>query len=441
MESRREEAKKNLKNLAHKVVSIVNSEPAKFIEYELVRRYVPENIVRDVNGIVTSCTWNFEHHTRKSYSALFAWLNEYENTNEFQGVANNISNIFDKPIETVINYLSKFLYREVEKGFNLEDINQLINDLEGKQPSWKIIAKMNGVVPKKGEILINENIKLRQAQKEDLIIERRRYDYLMRSRLFSQPHSILEINIDKGNPASIQYKLENVIVILCLYHEAAIGWKSYSMLTNSFSHFGGGTFTSGKSYSEQPLLILSKKDEKNLNNLYLKVEPLISEINIRSRLNTPLEISLRRYIDSIQLNRIIEEKILYAMMGIEALLLTNQPELRFRLATRSAQLLGHLNEDPSEVYSTMLNAYVYRSSYVHGSIIKNKDLDKAKKSLEEIQRYLRKILLLWILLGVTSKRKKKQFLKEIDLSLIEKNKINGLIYKIENVKKALTDVF
>ena len=164
----------------------------------------------------------------------------------------------------------------------------------------------------------------------------------------------------------------------------------------------------GKLLVQKPILTLTKHDGPKLESFISTIEPLISKTCVVfDEPKTPIDLSIRRYINSIRISGKLEEKILQSIMGLETLFLTHQTEARFRLALRVSQTMGYLNEDSLKVYSNILKAYEYRSSYVHGSTLKKKDQDKASLILFEIHNYLRKAILLWTLLDINTKKKEK----------------------------------
>lgn len=60
-----------------------------------------------------------------------------------------------------------------------------------------------------------------------------------------------------------------------------------------------------------------------------------------------------------------EDRTLDAMIGIEALLLDNQPELKFRMALRAAAAL-HQSYDPHTIFGLAKSVYDHRSEIAHG---------------------------------------------------------------------------
>src|SRR2546427_7453406 len=155
---------------------------------------------------------------------------------------------------------------------------------------------------------------------------------------------------------------------------------------------------------------------------------------LRNQPIDPLEMGLQRYLDSLRGQVLPEEKLMYAIMGLEALFLENESELKFRLCTRLAKLLAHLNEKPETVLVDTSQAYDLRSTHVHGSSLTSEERIRCQDVLKRIWRYLRKTLVFYILNDLTSDGKKRQFLKQVDLALVDEEKSQAIIRLCESVK-------
>jgi hypothetical protein len=391
------------------------------------------NISRNELGVPTGGSWETETVTRKSYVPFYEWMSNYRKTDRYREILTHISTSSGLPIENLMQPIERFLIKTTFSDTYVEELESFLDELEGKPPQWIIIAKMTGIIPKKKLVYLKENLLIRQVEKEDLTYTSY-ISGLGTSHSMRMPHSILELTT-RGYPPKIQHELEKIISLLLLYRVAAVRYSSYKLTSNSFLHHSGGTLFSGKFYSNEPILFLSNSDIDNLKEFINTIEPLLHDINIREKPLSFLDISLRRYSDSVTLSMSIEEKYLHAMMGLEALYLDRSIEARFRLSLRVSKTLELLGDDSLEVYSNMLRAYEYRSAYVHGSRISEKHLKNANSMIVSIQDYLRKSLLLWLKLDINSKKKKENFLREIDASMISSGKPSELVSKIDENKK------
>jgi hypothetical protein len=202
------------------------------------------------------------------------------------------------------------------------------------------------------------------------------------------------------------------------------------MKTKSYTPYGG-TISRSTFLSREPKVIIKNSERDYLSTFIQYFEPRIPDAVIFGEPLDPLEISIKRYLESIRENLPIEEKLTRAVMGLEALFLENETELRFRLSLRVAQLLGYLNEDPPTVYAVVSEAYDYRSSHVHGSVLSSDKKLKANEALKNIWRYLRKAILIWLIEDVSSEAKKRVFIKQIDGALIDDTQRQTFKMKIE----------
>jgi hypothetical protein len=93
------------------------------------------------------------------------------------------------------------------------------------------------------------------------------------------------------------------------------------------------------------------------------------------------------------------------------------------------------------VYSDIFEAYQYRSLHVHGSVLKGVQRSKADQVFEKIARYLRKVLIFWLMERIISEANKKQFLVDVDAALIDENKAQSLKSKLTIVRNSLKSAF
>ena len=93
------------------------------------------------------------------------------------------------------------------------------------------------------------------------------------------------------------------------------------------------------------------------------------------------DVAYDKYKDSLE-QGVIEKRISDAIMGLEALYLTEADELPYRLSMRAAKVLSLVNSkyDPAQVKNNIRDAYNrVRNKYVHGETLKA----ETKKRLEQ----------------------------------------------------------
>lgn len=402
-------------------------------------RWVIESINKNEEGILTGGSWKSEEYLKKDTSPFSIWLDEYKENLTFNTLVEKLCKLLQRNKENMWYPLTKLLSEQVHNGLDTTKLVRFIEEALGKLPDWKIIARIRGVFPENLNIELKNNIILRSIQENDLAYETSRYS-AFGSRIPSLiPHSILTLSLDEVRGRAIYDVFQKIISILTLYRVAAISYDSYSTWSNTYFQLSGGTTYSGTRYSNEPVLILRSTDVENLKEFIRNVEPYISTINVGGRPNKPVEMAFKRYSNSVTLNVALEEKILQSMMGLEALYLTGLSEARFRLSLRVSQTMSQLNEDSLLVYSNILKGYEYRSSYVHGSEINSKKHAEARLVLLEIQNYLRKSILLWLILDINSKKKKEDYLRNVDMSLINEDQKKLFVSTINEFNDLMRD--
>ena len=157
MDSEREAIKNKIEECALEIISVVKSEESKFIEEEPTFRFVPNDIQRDDQGIITGYSWEREIFIEKKYSLFSKWLSDFKKSLEFSEITEVLANYSKSQIETCSNYFERYLYRQVVSGFNPSDTEQLLNDLDKKPPFCTVVGKLLGVVPETNVSLRNNS--------------------------------------------------------------------------------------------------------------------------------------------------------------------------------------------------------------------------------------------------------------------------------------------
>lgn len=113
MDSDREAIINKLKECALEIISVVKSEESKFIEEEPTLRYVPSEIQRNDQGIITGYSWEREVIVRKKYSLFSTWLSEFIKSSENRKTVELLANYTKSSIENCSSYFERYLYRQV----------------------------------------------------------------------------------------------------------------------------------------------------------------------------------------------------------------------------------------------------------------------------------------------------------------------------------------
>ena len=121
----------------------------------------------------------------------------------------------------------------------------------------------------------------------------------------------------------------------------------------------------------------------------------------------PLGIAIARYVNGLESVHLIHISVSYAVMTIEALLISSDEDFKKKkCALRTSKLLGLLGLNPNKVHDYMRLAYEIRSKYAHGDTITKKIKDKIHLNFKHeeqigflIMDYARLILVIFIILG------------------------------------------
>jgi NTP pyrophosphatase (non-canonical NTP hydrolase) len=114
---------------------------------------------------------------------------------------------------------------------------------------------------------------------------------------------------------------------------------------------------------------------------------------------TSVDIAMDRYGSALAPTRYNEERLLFAIMGLEALL-SRRDEGRLHVTNRLILLLEALgNEEPLEVREAIRRAYRYRNRFVHGEAIETAESSELADLLLRLLDYLRTVILVFMVLG------------------------------------------
>ena len=108
----------------------------------------------------------------------------------------------------------------------------------------------------------------------------------------------------------------------------------------------------------------------------------------QGRAKTAVGIAFERYVRASTGNTIAEDRIALAVMGMEALLLSEPRDLRFALAMRAARLLGAAGIDPDKVQSDVRLAYDVRSEFVHGGTLSGGRRRKIERQYGSVEQFV-----------------------------------------------------
>lgn len=328
------------------------------------------------------------------YFALFRFLSQLaEKTGSFKFS----SQAFDKLYEEYENYLylDTIIYQCFCLLINLQiDINRikLNNDL--------IIKKISN----------NEHRKILRIRTT------RELDLLGVNWIIQFRFSIKRKERFTYMPASENF--DNLITALRLFKDGVVGHNHiYAFPLTSWDKSISANLVerkfSGKKYT------LSKSEVHEFKKWWKEFTKFKSLMTRKE-----IEIAIRRF--NYAYERVsLEDKLIDYIIAFESLLLTGEPEKRFRFALSGAFLLGKEKKDlkernlyMKEVKEYLSEAYKLRNYIVHGSKKLKKKTEINKKEIpmqafiEKIEEYLRKSIKIY--LKISTKKSKNAILNDLD---------------------------
>lgn len=135
----------------------------------------------------------------------------------------------------------------------------------------------------------------------------------------------------------------------------------------------------------------------------------------RSPSSSHIEAAMDRLGRSIEEPSSVPQRLLYAVMGFEALFLGEEKEQTRALANRVGIFLGYESGAGQVLRDWIRRAYKLRSRYVHGADFKPKDV----RELGEVYPALREALCHAIVVAMVFDMPKKKLLKRLDEALVD----------------------
>jgi len=274
-------------------------------------------------------------------------------------------------------------------------------------------AKLEGILVEKPH-LVAKGITIRPPEDRDRIIVLPSEPSLMfvgSRQDHWPPDSILEIEVEADGPRLLQEMVEKALDVLLLTLMKPVCFRSYRMHGDFMARCAliGGTITPGQHRWSIPPIPVDERATQ-ISRIWEAVSG-----GIRTRLHDPSkppEISFDRFRRALTESIPIEQQLLYAVMGLESLFLESgvTMELKYRLSTRTALLMGSLGLDAVTAAREVGRAYNLRSKYVHGSVFSQKEKEEGARLTERILLYLRNSLLTFL----TSPRDKDYMLPHLD---------------------------
>ncbi|MDP2931523.1 MAG: HEPN domain-containing protein [Chloroflexota bacterium] len=186
--------------------------------------------------------------------------------------------------------------------------------------------------------------------------------------------------------------LVDLMTALRLYQKGRVvaGLLTSAQLHNSEWSYGGTTsWTSVSSidfFEEEPMYELRRPNVPKINELLQNIRQWRAADVLKT-----VDTALRRFHSAY--HGPIEDRVIDQMIAFESLYIADEKELGYKLALRTAFLLGRKRK---QIFTDMRNAYGFRGKIVHGGKQPNRDVLRhiTPKTEEYLRQSIRKFLLL-----------------------------------------------
>lgn len=440
--------------LIQSVKQIINSEKVKGTikaNYELYERWEVTSFDYDDTGL--HCDIAVTQIKKSTWLLAFIKIkNLIEKTKEYNTLFDFLKIKFDiKKNEP--NYINRFVHRVVSKYLESDavsdsEIEEMVNiillDLKNKPVKSGAIVQLVGIILQEDEIEISHEILLRKPKREDFEIDLP-FSFFRHFPLFPEPSAFLEISLKTKTSREIQEEVSKATTILRLFRIGSVKWTTYRMFTESFSQFLGGTTTSGDNLPALNNYLLKNHEIDRLKVFWERISHILPPIFYRFDIGKSDHVSIAydRYSDALLQSGIIERRIANAIMGLEALYFKpsgEQQELIYRLGIRVAKVLGNFSFDPIQTRSAIKDAYTIRSIFSHGGHLEYKQKKKFNEKYNgDINNLLNNILdflRVSIIISMTIRLEKGEFIDTIDNALIDQNanqRLTNILNQAKNI--------
>lgn len=392
----KEQLKESLQKLAHAIYSTVNEGLAKgtlrpeyepFFKWNIGLFEYDDNGVKSM-GIVSHRSKPTWYSASRTIEQKVERLSIYKDTLKITPKVSELG----LPAGALLSQLvSKVAWDTLEN--RVVDSSQLtryvisfLDDLYRKEHEYRAEVQLRGLVLRPDSIQLDAHVRLRKPAKKDL--EREELALIPYRRIpLGDPTAILQIRMrSKSGGVVIQNEIDRDIAILRLFRVSPIQSIRYTLDTDSIlDATGRGTITPGIQPLVSDKYLIREEDVEPLKTFWAnmkRVELPIPSREGKKKEPTELSIAYERYSDSLE-GGVIEKRIASAVMGLEALYLTEIDELAYRLSMRVGKLLSLTDDNykSCEVRDNLKTAYKIRNKYVHGATLKAED----RRELEEKQ--------------------------------------------------------
>ena len=387
-------------------------------------------------------------------SYIFLDINLLEKFSEYHEFIEFLENncelnheIVEKLIVELFNQILHFC-REKKCENEIERyIDLFYNDITKNPVSFHVKEYLIGISLEDDMYEINKDLILRKADSFDFKYrDMGEYYNELRNYSFQFPPVILKYKYQSDRNIENYYYTRHdrppeLLKELIFIDWALLLFKSAPVLRIKTKTKVKSLFERGKTISGgyNPIRTAEKYNisKDNLNDLKkiikLFKKPEIRQIfEVSSVKQNHINIALNRYQNAYIFTENIPQKITSLISCLEALLSEGAQELKRRLCQRVAIVLKTIGFNPITIYEDIDLAYRIRSKYSHGTTINMKNLtENPNNFIKNLFEYTRLCFL--ISMQIFSVKTKNEYLKLIDISLLDEKSYSELV-KLINEK-------
>ena len=342
-------------------------------------------------------------------------IQQIENTDEFLACA-----AFPK----IYNFMRKIFQNCFEDGSSGNDelLNQYILELSGGTAHYHGIAFLGGLTIESDRIEVAEGIIINKPLPQD--IEGAISSDVTNTIWKRLTLQIVAINVENDSDSEdyCMEEIERAVMILRLFKVSSVKQLSYQCETNSVSnpHNLHVNIPETETIVETNCILATEEDR--LRGFWSSISEVITPEFLKGSNSMPIKIAYHHYFEALMAHGLFEKRIANIGMGLEALLTTKEPELKYKLSNRAATVLSLISGDSKQIRDFMKDLYDIRSKYAHGDILSPKEVVKYEKKCGDLNEflvqaldYLRQLICASILDKTNTKD---QLIKKIDDSLL-----------------------
>ena len=240
---------------------------------------------------------------------------------------------------------------------------------------------------------------------------------------------IMEISGESQLTLDLQERVQELLQLLRLFRVGSVSSSHVMLIPDSYLGFSSSQYNS----QTIPLAVsyaFNEEDAKPFERFVRDFERILKLVRKGSNPALgPLVIGISRYNSALLESKSYETRIVDVISALEAILLDDNQELRYKLSMRTAGLLQSFTEDPTEVLKSVSLAYEIRSLYLHGHKAKASTAE-LKAVADGILEWCRKVLL--ISLKMMPPIGHDAFVKRVDDALVDPKKMTTLREEITN---------